>query len=155
MRVIQYYTSFFNWFCISSNSILQDIDIITERKDGSKPEPPAQPSRHITIKNPPARTASADHGQKTPALVPRADTPTKAQPPQLKSGADYPPVRTSTIDLDAKPIYEPTGKPITAIDLDAGKPTPLPHSTPRLTLTAFPSQTSPKTTNPGAVPAPT
>ncbi|MCJ1362563.1 pre-mRNA 3-end-processing factor fip1l1 [Acarospora aff. strigata] len=94
-----------------------DIDIITERKDGSKPEPPAQPSRHIAIKNIPSRNASTDHGAKTPVPAVKADTPTRTT--QLKSGAEYPAVRTSTIDIDAKPIFLPTGKPITEIDMDA------------------------------------
>lgn len=84
--------------------------------------------------------------------VQRAHTPTKATP--LRSGADYPPVRTSTIDLDAKPIYEPTGKPITAIDMDAGNVSRPSHD--REPASNVPElQTSPKKTNPGAGPAPT
>ncbi len=102
----------------------KDIDIITERKDGSKPSPPPQPSRQTTLKTAPPRPASTDHAAKTPVPAPRADTPTtKAQP--LKSGAEYPALRTSTIDVDAKPIYPPTGKPITEIDMDAGTAPPI------------------------------
>lgn len=48
----------------------------------------------------------------------KLETPAKAAPP--RSGASYPAVKSSKVDLDAKPIYEPTGKRITEIDMDAG-----------------------------------
>jgi hypothetical protein len=38
----------------------------------------------------------------------------------LRAGATYPAIKTSKIDVEAKPIYEPNGKPITDIDMDAG-----------------------------------
>lgn len=43
-------------------------------------------------------------------------------------------MRTSTIDVNANPIWEPVGKPITEVDIDAGKPVLSPsthHSTVR------------------------
>lgn len=36
-----------------------------------------------------------------------------------KPGHEYPEVRVSTMDLNADPIYEPIGKPITELDFDA------------------------------------
>lgn len=40
----------------------------------------------------------------------------------LKSGAAYPPVHASTIDVHANPIHPTTGKPITSTDLDTDFP---------------------------------
>lgn len=39
--------------------------------------------------------------------------------PQV-SGADLPGISTSKIDVNAKPIYEPAGKPITQVNIDEG-----------------------------------
>jgi pre-mRNA 3'-end-processing factor FIP1 len=36
------------------------------------------------------------------------------------SGADLPGIATSKIDVNAKPIYEPAGKPITQVNIDEG-----------------------------------
>ena len=41
-------------------------------------------------------------------------------PSELKSGADYPDVRTSKLDLEARPIYDPAGKPIDELNFDEG-----------------------------------
>ncbi|KAI9801826.1 MAG: hypothetical protein M1825_003199 [Sarcosagium campestre] len=100
-----------------------DIDIITERKDGLKPEAPAQPSRYGTIRNLPARTSSTDIPSKAPPPAPSAaikvENPARTSAPTPpKSGADYPEVRTSKIDVDAVPIFEPAGKPVTELDID-------------------------------------
>ena len=59
----------------------------------------------------PAATQGRSPGIKTE--LPGKETPTR-------SGASYPEVKTSSLDVDAKPIYEPNGKPITDIDMDAG-----------------------------------
>jgi len=37
----------------------------------------------------------------------------------IRDGSKYPEVRTSSIDVDAMPTYEPAGKLITEVDLDA------------------------------------
>ena len=37
-----------------------------------------------------------------------------------KPGSSYPAVKISTVDVDAKPVYEPSGKLITEVDMDAG-----------------------------------
>ncbi|KAI9672019.1 MAG: hypothetical protein M1829_004563 [Trizodia sp. TS-e1964] len=90
-----------------------DIDIITERKDGTQPEPPAQPPKYNTIRNLPARTASSE-------VSPRLQQ-AKA-PIQIKaiarSGAELPAVATSKLDINAKPTYDAVGKPITQVNID-------------------------------------
>jgi len=89
-----------------------DIDIITERKDGSKAPAPSQP-RYNDIRNIPQRSSTNDVATKLPAV--KKETPAKGS---SVSGADLPGVATSKIDVDAKPIYEPAGKPITQVSID-------------------------------------
>lgn len=67
------------------------------------------------------RIASAKAGAPDQTTGPKSIKADPGKIPPLKSGADFPPVRTSKIDVDAKPIHEATGKPITKVDLDAGK----------------------------------
>ena len=67
----------------------------------------------------PVKITPADgtpRSQASPAL--KTETSAKATPP--RSGASYPAIKTSKIDVDAKPIYEPNGKPITEINMDTG-----------------------------------
>ncbi|KAI1437896.1 Fip1 motif-domain-containing protein [Xylaria sp. CBS 124048] len=90
-----------------------DIDIITERKDGTKAPPPTQ-SRYSDIRNIPQRSASTAASSKPP--------PKKDEPPKTTSGADLPPVSTSTIDVNAIPVYKPVGKPITQVNIDQDLP---------------------------------
>ncbi|KAL9002784.1 MAG: hypothetical protein Q9188_004311 [Gyalolechia gomerana] len=98
-----------------------DIDIITERKDEPKSESVAAPSRVNVIKAPPGRTpsVSADLGSKPPSPAVKSENTGKPTSTPAKLGASYPAVRTSSIDVDAKPIHGPTGKPITEVDMDA------------------------------------
>ncbi|KAI5861547.1 Fip1 motif-domain-containing protein [Durotheca rogersii] len=91
-----------------------DIDIITERKDGSKPPPPTQ-SRYSDIRNIPQRSASTDVATKS--AVKKEDAPAKGT-----SGADLAAVSTSTVDVNAIPIYKPAGKPITQVNIDEDLP---------------------------------
>ncbi|KAI0817021.1 Fip1-domain-containing protein [Xylaria sp. FL0064] len=90
-----------------------DIDIITERKDGTKAAPPTQ-SRYSDIRNIPQRSTSADTSTKPPV---KKDESSKGA-----SGAELPPVSTSTIDVNAVPIYTPVGKPITQVNIDQDLP---------------------------------
>ncbi|KAL9599648.1 MAG: hypothetical protein Q9179_003487 [Wetmoreana sp. 5 TL-2023] len=99
-----------------------DIDIITEVKGRPKAELTAQASRAIGIKTQPGRTpsVSVDATSKEPrSPAVKVETTGQATPTPLKSGASYPAVRTSSIDVDAKPIHGPSGKPITEVDMDA------------------------------------
>ncbi|KAI9770543.1 MAG: cleavage polyadenylation factor subunit fip1 [Geoglossum simile] len=88
-----------------------DIDIITDRKDGSKPEPPPQKSRYSNIRNLPARTVSSDAGAKTAV---KAETPAKDT-----KVVEHPAVATSTLNISDKPVYLPAGKPITEVNIDS------------------------------------
>lgn len=94
-----------------------DIDIITERKDGTKAAPPSQ-SRYSEIRNIPQRTTSNDATVK-PAAVKREDS---AKPSGGASGADLPAVSTSKIDINAIPVHKGTGKPITQVNIDEDLP---------------------------------
>ncbi|KAI0482038.1 Fip1 motif-domain-containing protein [Xylariaceae sp. FL0804] len=86
-----------------------DIDIITERKDGTKAPPPIQ-SRYSDIRNIPQRSTSNDTATK-PA-------PKKEEPAKALAAAELPPVSTSKVDVNATPIYKPVGKPITQVNID-------------------------------------
>ncbi|WYZ44900.1 hypothetical protein EsH8_VIII_000216 [Colletotrichum jinshuiense] len=97
-----------------------DIDIITERKDGTKAEPPTQ-SRYSDIRNIPQRSASNDMAVK-PAPAKKEDD-SRASPSDLPLGipsADKAAAAASksTIDVHANPDYPPAGKPITAVNID-------------------------------------
>jgi len=90
-----------------------DIDIITERKDGTKAAPPSQP-RYNDIRNIPQRTTSSDVTTKLPAVKKEPATKSSIS----VSGVELPGISTSKIDVDARPIYEPAGKPITQVNID-------------------------------------
>ncbi|EPE28504.1 hypothetical protein GLAREA_09625 [Glarea lozoyensis ATCC 20868] len=91
-----------------------DIDIITERKDGGQAAPPTQ-ARYNEIRNVPQRTSTNDT---TPAVAPiKKEGKDKKRAPSV-SGADLPGIATSKIDVNAKPVYEPAGKPITQVNID-------------------------------------
>lgn len=90
-----------------------DIDIITERKDGTKAAPPTQ-SRYSDIRNIPQRSASTDTSTKPPVK--------KEESSKNHAAAELPPVSTSTIDVNAVPVYKPVGKPITQVNIDQDLP---------------------------------
>lgn len=98
-----------------------DIDIITERKDEPKPESVAAPSRVNAIKAPAGRapSISADPGSKPRSPAVKSENAGKPASTSTKPGTSYPAVRTSSIDVDAKPVHGPTGKLITDVDMDA------------------------------------
>ncbi|KAI1266970.1 Fip1 motif-domain-containing protein [Xylariaceae sp. FL1019] len=90
-----------------------DIDIITERKDGTNAPPPTQ-SRYSDIRNIPQRSTSTDTSTKAPIK--------KEQPSKSAPTAELPPVSTSKIDVHAIPIHKGTGKPITQVNIDTDLP---------------------------------
>ncbi|KAL8689546.1 MAG: hypothetical protein Q9218_004807 [Villophora microphyllina] len=99
-----------------------DIDIIVEKKTEPKTELVAPASRTAPAKPATGRTpsVSADLNSqitRPPAL--KTETAGKATPTLTKPGSSYPAVKTSSIDVDAKPIHGPTGKLITEVDMDA------------------------------------
>ncbi|CAG8979888.1 hypothetical protein HYALB_00002662 [Hymenoscyphus albidus] len=92
-----------------------DIDIITERKEGSKPAAP--PARYNEIRNIPQRTSTSEAApEPSPTTIKKA--PKAAKLPPSGAGQDLPGIATSKIDVNAKPIYEPAGKPITQVNID-------------------------------------
>ncbi|GAB7355926.1 hypothetical protein MBLNU459_g6568t1 [Dothideomycetes sp. NU459] len=117
-----------------------DIDIITERRDGAVPEPPpqARPFRGIKPEHP--RTASADNvptqrnqqqpqqqqsqqqqhqqQQQQPPALKTEPSQTNKVTVSLRDGSNYPEVRSSKIDVNAVPTWDPAGKLITEIDMD-------------------------------------
>ncbi|KAL8870853.1 MAG: hypothetical protein Q9174_003199 [Haloplaca sp. 1 TL-2023] len=98
-----------------------DIDIIVEAKNDPKPDAVAPTPRPNAPKGQPLRVPSTatdiQKGARSPAI--KVESNIKATPTGGKPGASYPAVRTSSIDVDAKPIHGPTGKPITQVDMDA------------------------------------
>lgn len=83
--------------------------------------------RHTAVVNEPLRSASADIKPPTPSIPTQVDAgaaaPAQGRPvASLKSGAAYPAIHTSTVDVDADPIHPTTGKPITSTDLDTDFP---------------------------------
>ncbi|KAF4554742.1 Pre-mRNA polyadenylation factor fip1-like protein [Elsinoe fawcettii] len=95
-----------------------DIDIITERKDA-----PAQPSQDFKrVKQEPVRISSASETLPSRGQAP---TPIKSETPivggklAVQDGSKFPEYRSSSMKLDDTPLYDPAGKPITEVDLDA------------------------------------
>ncbi|KAB5523827.1 Fip1 domain-containing protein [Coniochaeta sp. 2T2.1] len=87
-----------------------DVEIVTERKDGTKAPPPSQ-SRYSDIRNIPQRSTAND------ATVKAAPIKKEERKPSV-SGADLPAVSTSKVDINAIPIHKATGKPITQVNID-------------------------------------
>ncbi|KAL8822681.1 MAG: hypothetical protein Q9191_006588 [Dirinaria sp. TL-2023a] len=98
-----------------------DIDIITERKDVPKPEP-GQTQRSNTVKPSAVKGVASEHARPSPSPTIKIEAQSRPTATPPRSGASYPAVRTSKIDVDVKPVYEANGKPITQIDMDADFP---------------------------------
>lgn len=81
-----------------------------------------QPPRTSALKvTAPPRTPAPDQTpvrKGSPAV--KAESSVKGKDGPSRPGSSYPAVKTSNLDLDAKPVYEPNGKSITDIDMDAG-----------------------------------
>ncbi|GKT85882.1 pre-mRNA polyadenylation factor FIP1 [Colletotrichum tofieldiae] len=74
-----------------------DIEIVTERKDGTKAAPPTRPAQGGRLRE----SLASD----LPLGIPSADKAAAA-------------ASKSTIDVNANPDYPPVGKPITAVNID-------------------------------------
>jgi len=48
-----------------------------------------------------------------------SETPAPTRKVAVKDGSKYPAVKTFKLDLDSIPTWDPAGKPITEVDLDA------------------------------------
>ena len=71
-------------------------------------------AKYNEIRNIAQRSTATDSITKAPTAKKEASTKDQV------SGANLPGVATSKIDVDAKPIYEPAGKPITQVNIDEG-----------------------------------
>ncbi|CAD6442638.1 0155594c-a37f-4981-a3fe-5f83ca72cdc4 [Sclerotinia trifoliorum] len=94
-----------------------DIDIITEKKDGAPPSKPKGANYDNLPSDLPSHTKSKTEADaKAPAV--KTEKPKKSSETQAISGAELPGLAISKIDVNAKPMYEPAGKPITQINID-------------------------------------
>lgn len=82
---------------------------------------PSRNARYNEIRNIAQRTVSNDITQK-PAALKKEGKEGSAKASLPVSGAELPAVATSKIDVNAKPIYEPAGKPITQVNIDEDLP---------------------------------
>lgn len=71
--------------------------------------------RYNEIRNIPQRNTANDTTVKAPSVKKETKDTVSI------SGADLPGISTSKIDVNAKPIYEPVGKPITQVNIDEGE----------------------------------
>ena len=78
-----------------------------------------QPQRVNAVKQSSVGTATPDPINK-PFQSPAPGQEGPAKSTSSRPGITYPATKTSKIDVEARPIYEPNGKPITEIDMDAG-----------------------------------
>lgn len=75
--------------------------------------------RVSSVKKSPVRTSSLEPaGKSQPFPFTKSENSVKTI--SSRPGASYPATKTSKIDVDARPVYDPNGKPITEIDLDGG-----------------------------------
>ncbi|TGO85227.1 hypothetical protein BPOR_0418g00060 [Botrytis porri] len=96
-----------------------DIDIITEKKDGAPPSTKPQSTKYDKLPGTdlPSHTKTTTEADEK---APSAKTEKVKKDPETPaiSGAELPGLAISKIDVNAKPMYEPAGKPITQINID-------------------------------------
>ncbi|TQV90695.1 hypothetical protein V2A60_006906 [Cordyceps javanica] len=104
-----------------------DIDIITERKDGTTAAPPTQ-AKYSDIRNIPQRSSTNDSpGKPAPPVASakvEAQTASTTAPHVAAPSADQASAAASksTVDINANPIYAQVGKPITQVNIDEDLP---------------------------------
>ncbi|KAB8298321.1 hypothetical protein EYC80_002049 [Monilinia laxa] len=91
-----------------------DIDIITEKKEGAPPPTKPQGADYNDL---PSHSKSATGADAKAPTVKTEQTKKGSDIPAI-SGAELPGLAISKIDVNAKPMYEPAGKPITQINID-------------------------------------
>ncbi|EGX91528.1 Fip1 like protein [Cordyceps militaris CM01] len=103
-----------------------DIDIITERKDGTTAAPPTQ-AKYSDIRNIPQRSGTNDSPGKPAPVVPakpEAQTAPSSTLNVAAPSADQTSAAASksTVDINANPVYAQVGKPITQVNIDEDLP---------------------------------
>lgn len=127
--------------------VAQDVDIITERKDGSKAAPPpyvfesrfdhtcldhvqrtdrcaCRQSKYSDIRNIPQRSTSTDTPVKpAPAKKEEESRASTGAANVAAPSADQTSAAASksTIDINTNPVYPAAGKPITQVNIDEGR----------------------------------
>ncbi|GAO17373.1 hypothetical protein UVI_02038930 [Ustilaginoidea virens] len=105
-------------------NLCADIDIITERKDGTTAAPPTQ-SKYSDIRNIPQRSTSGESPAKPAAAKRESESKSSngalnvAAPSADQASAA---ASKSTIDINANPVYPSAGKPITQVNIDEDLP---------------------------------
>ncbi|RPA89167.1 Fip1-domain-containing protein [Choiromyces venosus 120613-1] len=97
----------------------EEIEFVIERKDGTRPEPPPQPSRYNQVRMAPTRPTPESSGS-AKGTTPQPTTNTTPQPPTgpASSQQSHPPTGSSSkLDLNGNPTYHRT--PIKSISLDS------------------------------------
>ncbi|ESZ92609.1 putative Pre-mRNA polyadenylation factor FIP1 [Sclerotinia borealis F-4128] len=94
-----------------------DIDIITERKDGAAAPPPTKVKSSDNDTGIPSHTKPTIEADARSPVV-RTKKPKKSSQSPAVSAVELPGLAISKIDVNAKPMYEPAGKPITQINID-------------------------------------
>lgn len=89
--------------------------LIKARTDACK----RQFQRVNAIKQSPVGTATPDPISK-PLQLPATGQEAPAKSTTSRPGTTYPAIKISKIDVEARPMYEPNGKSITEVDMDAG-----------------------------------
>ncbi|PWW79976.1 Fip1-domain-containing protein [Tuber magnatum] len=97
----------------------EEIEFVIERKDGTRPEPPPQPSRYNQVRMAPTRPIPESSGS-AKVTTPQPPTSATLQPPigPASSQHPHPPTSSSSkLDLNGNPAYH--GTPIKSISLDS------------------------------------
>ncbi len=81
-----------------------------------------QPPRTNALKvAAPLKTPTVDQAPNrrgSPAI--KAEVSAKEREAPSRPGSSYPAVKISSLDVDANPVYQSNGKPITEVDMDSG-----------------------------------
>ncbi|CAZ82352.1 unnamed protein product [Tuber melanosporum] len=96
-----------------------EIEFVIERKDGTRPEPPPQPSRYNQVRMAPTRPIP-ESSSSAKATTPQPSTSTTPHPPTGPASSQHPHPPTSSsskLDLNGNPAYH--GTPIKSISLDS------------------------------------
>ena len=80
---------------------------------------PAPRHEQTEVKSVPITAAVTEQTLRAQSVqAPKTDAVGRETP--LKPGSSYPAIKTSDVDVDANPIFESGGKPITEMDMDGG-----------------------------------
>ncbi|KAL1972947.1 hypothetical protein VTN31DRAFT_6489 [Thermomyces dupontii] len=97
-----------------------DFNIITEAPPDAAPAIPQRHSAAAESQRPDSVDSAAAGAKPSTPAVSRPESASQAKPvATLQSGASYPAIHASNIDVNVDPVHPATGKPIMETDLDA------------------------------------